>query len=588
MKGVYGRILTIDLTRKTFDIEAVDDTVSRTYLGGKGLASYLLFKFNPPGVDPVAPENRLIFATGPVCGSAVWGSSRYGVFTKSPLTGLYLESYSGGKVPEAIDSTGFDAIVLAGRSAKPVVLTIHPDQVSFHDAGDLWGQETFAAEDAVIRQFGLSGTGYKKPGAVVIGPASENQVHFGIIANDYWRCAGRGGGGTVMGSKNLKAIVFQGDRKRDLFNPDGVAEMAKAMGRDSKDSPAVKAYKSMGTTMMVKLVNAAGAFPTQYWSRGTCEHWEKINADALHRQCSVKPKACLKCFMACGRMTTVEHGRHAGLKVEGPEYETIFAFGGLCMIDKVEEIAYLNDVCDRLGMDTITAGNLCGLAIEAARRGKIDLALDYGDAEAVDELLHQTARREGVGDVLARGIKHAAKVFGLEDLAVHVKGLEPSGYDPRVLKGMGLSYASSDRGACHLRATFYKPELSGMIDPNQIEGKAEMFVDFEDRLTLFDCLILCRFYRDMYGWDALTECISAVTGLEAGKETLQRMAASVSTLVRRFNLREGLMPEDDRLPKRFHGRLDDSGKVITEEELDLMLKDYYRLRGWNEAGHPGN
>jgi aldehyde:ferredoxin oxidoreductase len=586
MKGFYGRLLKIDLTRQSFSVETVDEEILQTFLGGKGLASHLLYHLNPPGVDPMSPGNCLIFATGPLGGSPVWGSSRYGVFTKSPLTGFYLESYSGGKVPETIDATGFDAIVITGQCAHPAVLTIHPDEVAFHDAGDLWGQETYTTEDAVIERFGVSDAGYRKPGAVVIGPASETGVRFGIIANDHWRCAGRGGVGTVMGSKKLKAIVFQGDRKRDLFDPNAAAHMAKEMGKGAKDNPIVHAYKSMGTTMMVDLLNAAGAFPTRYWSQGTCDHRDKINADALHQQCRVKPHACLKCFMACGRMTTVEKGRHAGLTIEGPEYETIYAFGGLCMVNSIEEITFLNDVCDRLGMDTITAGNLCGLAIEAARRGKIDVTIDYGDGDAIAELLRQIARREGAGDVLARGIKHAANAWGLEDLAVHVKGLEPPGYDPRVLKGMGLSYATSDRGACHLRATFYKPELSGMIDPDQIEGKAEMFIDFEDRLTLFDCLILCRFYRDQYGWDTLGKIVSAATGHDADKKALQRIAASVSTLVRRFNIREGLTTWDDRLPKQLHRRLGTSNQVITEEELDVMLKDYYRLRGWNEIGLP--
>ena len=587
MKGFYGRILTVDLSEKNFTITPTDEGVLQRYLGGKGLASHLLFTLNPPGVDPLSSENRLIFATGPVNGSPVWGSSRYGVFTKSPLTGYYLESYSGGKVPEAIDNTGFDAVVITGRSVGPVVLSIQPDTVIFHDAGDLWGLETYAAEDAVLKRFADADAGYKKPGAVVIGPAAENGVRFGIIANDYWRCAGRGGAGTVMGSKNLKAVLFQGDRKRDLHDPDHIAQMAREMGKGAKDNPGAQAYRSMGTTMMVDLLNSAGAFPTRYWSKGVCEHRDAINADALHRQCSVKPHACLKCFMACGRLTTVGRGRHEGLTLEGPEYETIYAFGGLCMVDRIEEILYLNDVCDRLGMDTITAGNLCGLAIEASRRGIIDRRLKYGDVDAIAGLLNDIAHRNGLGDILAQGIQHTAAAWGLEDLAVHVKGMEPPGYDPRVLKGMGLSYASSDRGACHLRATFYKPELAGMIAPEQIEGKAELFVDFEDRLTLFDCLVLCRFYRDQYGWEKLEEIIQAAIGFGLNKKALQQVAASVSNLVRRFNLREGLTSEkDDRLPPHLHQPMEDSGRVITEAELNRLLKDYYRLRGWSETGLP--
>ena len=237
-------------------------------------------------------------------------------------------------------------------------------------------------------------------------------------------------------------------------------------------------------------------------------------------------------------------------------------------------------------MDTISCGNLCAFAIEAARRGKIDYRLDYGEVDAIADLLQKIARREDIGNVLAEGIRFAAKEWGLEDIAVHVKGMEPPGYDPRVLKGMGLGYATSDRGACHLRATFYKPELSGMIDPDEIEGKAELFLDFEDRLTLFDTFILCRFYRDLYTWEKLQEVIGAVAGIAADQKTLQAKAAAISTLIRRFNLREGLKPEDDRLPKSLHRELKKTGQVITEAELDYMLKDYYRLRGWDEKGTP--
>lgn len=296
-------------------------------------------------------------------------------------------------------------------------------------------------------------------------------------------------------------------------------------------------------------MNKAKAFPTKYWSEGFYDKWPNISAEALHEQCSVKPHACPKCFIACGRRTTVLNGRHAGLKLEGPEYETIYAFGGICMIDSIEEIAYLNDICDRMGMDTITAGNLCGFTIEAARNKKIDFEIDYGDVDAIADLLEKIAKRKNIGDILARGIKHAAKEWDMEDIAVHVKGLELPGYDPRVLKGCGLAFATSDRGACHLRATFHNPELTGLIDPEVIQGKAKLFVDFEDRLTLFDALILCRFYRDLYPWKRIGQIINAITGLNGDKTYLQKSAAEISNIVRKFNIREGLKPEDDNLPQ---------------------------------------
>ena len=587
MNGFYGRILYLDLGRRTFNIEPIAEDLQPQWLGGKGLASRLLYKLNPPGIDPLAPENRLIFATGPFTGSRVWGSSRYGVFSKSPQTGIYSESYAGGRVPEAIDSCGFDALVISGRSREPLVMRVHPGGAEFHPAGDIWGRDTFASEDLIHEHFSRdNNTPGSKKGAVVIGPAGEKLVRFAVIENDYWRSAGRTGLGAVMGAKKLKGILFAGDRQRPLHNAEKVALLARELARDNHDNPGVLAYKKMGTPMMVKIMNEAGAFPTRYWSRGTYEQWPQISAEALHERCTVKPHACLKCFMACGRQTTITRGRHAGLKIEGPEYETIYAFGGLCQVDSIEEIAYLNDICDRLGMDTITAGNLCAFTIEAVRHGRIDYPIDYGNVDAIATLLAEIADRNGIGAILADGIRAAAKAWKLEDIAVQVKGMEPAGYDPRALKGMGLAYATSDRGACHLRSTFYKAELSGMIDPEQTDDKAELFLDFENRLTIFDTLILCRFYRDLYPWEKLMEIIRAATGLDLDRQKLETMALKIADIVRRFNLREGMNPAEDRLPKFLHQKLQDSGKVIAETELGKMLQDYYHLHGWDEQGIP--
>jgi len=584
MNGFYKKYLRIDLSRKTFVIEPIADDVLIRHFGGKGLAAWLLTELNPPGVDPLAPENTLIFATGPLGNSMIWGSCRYGVYTKSPLTGLFAESYAGGKTPDAIDTAGFDAVVIQGRAAEPTVLVVQPEGADFHPAGDIWGMETYAAEDAIKERFARPD--YRKKGAVVVGPAAEKWVRFSVVENDYWRSAGRTGAGTVMGFKQLKGILFTGNRKRPQFDEKGVKNFAKHFMSTFKDHAAANAYKNLGTPMLVKMTNTAGAFPTRYWQQGTYDKWENISADALVARCSVKPNACAKCFMACGQLSTVKEGRHAGLTIEGPEYETIYAFGGLCMIDRIEEIAHLNDICDRLGIDTITAGNLCAFAIEAVKRGRVDHPIDYGDVDAIAKLLYMIARREGIGDVLAEGIRHAARVWNLEDIAVHVKGLEPAGYDPRPLKGMGLAYGTSDRGACHLRATFYKPELAGMIPPEQIKDKAQLFLEFETRLTFFDMLVLCRFYRDFYLWDQLVEVVRLVTGLDVDETALKRKALAVADLIRRFNLREGMTPADDRLPPFLHRPLQDTGKVITAAEMETLLNDYYRLHGWDEQGVP--
>ncbi|MGA8178613.1 MAG: aldehyde ferredoxin oxidoreductase family protein [Desulfobacterales bacterium] len=586
MKGFYGKYLNINLTDETYEVVSISDRILARYLGGKGLSSYLLYTLNPPGVDPLSPDNRLIFATGPIANSRIWGSSRYGVFTKSPQTGFYSESYAGGKVPEAMDSSGFDAIVLFGKARRPTVVLVHPKGAEFFDAAGIWGMDTYETEDTVNRRFGGMGSGPEKSGAVVIGPAGENRIRFSVIENDYWRSAGRTGTGAVMGSKYLKAVVFKGDKRRLLFDTETVKRFSREIAGESRNNPVAQAYKKMGTPMMVRTTNQARAFPTKYWSQGFFDRWENISAEALHRQCRVQPRACAKCFIACGRMTTVVNGRHAGLKIEGPEYETIFAFGGLCMIDSIEEIAYLNDVCDRVGMDTISAGNLCGLTIEAAKKKKIDLKIGYGDIDAIADLLKKIAGRQGIGDILARGIKHAAKIWDMEDTAVHVKGLEPPGYDPRVLKGSGLAFSVSDRGACHLRATFHNPELKGMIHPDTVTGKSELLIDFEDRLILMDTLILCRFFRDIYPWDRLGQIIEMTTGIRADKAALQNIASGIASLTRCFNLREGLKPEDDRLPRRFFKEMLKTGHVANETNLAVMLKDYYTLRGWDEDGVP--
>ncbi len=587
MDGFYNMVLDVDLSKASFEQQKVSNDILQSRMGGKGLATHLLLRHNPPGVDPLSPANHLIFATGPVTGSSVWGSCRHGVFTKSPQTGFFSESYSGGKVAEFMAATGYDAIVIHGAAEQPVWLEICEGTVHFHPAEDLWGKDTYQTEDEVKAWVKLHRPQARGCGAVVIGPAGEKCVTFAVIENDYWRSAGRTGVGAVMGSKNIKAIAFWGQRKKRFADPDRVKAFAKSMAATGKEDAGVIAYKSKGTPMLVDIMNNVGGFPTRYWQKGKFEGAGRINADALHERCDVKPSACLKCFMACGRLATVKTGRHKGLTIEGPEYETIFAFGGLCELDSIEEIIYLNDLCDRLGIDTISAGNLAGLTIEAVRQGRIDYPIDYGQAESIAQLIKDIANRQGIGDTLARGIRFAAEEWEMEDQAIHVKGLEPAGYDPRVLKGMGLAYGSSDRGACHLRATFYKPELAGLVDPEVIEGKASIFTEWEDRLTLFDTFILCRFYRDLYQWDQLAEILRGTTGLEIDTDGMRKIAAAVSDDARRFNMREGLTPEDDKLPSRFHREaLPESGKIITEEQMKLMLNEYYRARGWNEKGEP--
>ena len=583
MKGFFNKILRVHLAERSYQVEDIPDSVYEKYLGGKGLGIHLLMRENPPGVDPLSPENRLIFCLGPVTNSRIYGSCRHGAFTKSPLTGIFSESYSGGKVAEPMGRTGYDAFMFEGASDEPVWVEISDQKIIFHDAKDLWGKDTYGAEDEVLKSVGVKGAG-----ALVIGPAGENRVRFAVIENDYWRSLGRTGAGAVMGSKKVKAIVFHGGKEREVAHRDRLEHFARETLERGKDNPGAQAYRKMGTPMLVAMNNAVGGFPSKYWHLGTFEGWERISAEFLLERCQVKPSACPRCFMACGNLSEIKEGRHKGLKIEGPEYETIYAFGGLCMVHEIEEIAYLNDICDQLGMDTISAGSLCAFAIEASEMGRIKERIDWGDVDKIAELLHSIASKRGIGADLAEGIRHAAKVWDMEDFAIHVKGLDPAGYDPRILKGMGLAYATSDRGACHLRATFYKAELSGMIASDQMEGKAKLFLEFEDRFNIHDSLILCRFYRDLYwDWNFLSTIVEVTTGLRLDEAGLREISSTIQNETRRFNLREGITSKDDTLPRRFFEEpLGKDGSVIRREDLGKMLQDYYALRGWSPEGVP--
>ncbi|MEW5922226.1 MAG: aldehyde ferredoxin oxidoreductase family protein [Bacillota bacterium] len=580
--GNHGKLLRINLLQKSFRIEEISAGVWQEAIGGKGLGTYLLSREVDPAADPLSADNKLIFVTGPACDTRIPASSRYGVFSKSPLTGIYAESYAGGHVAPLMKRTGFDAIILEDKAISPVFLHINQGGVTFYEAESIWGMETYDAEDY------LKKTGGSKCQALVIGPAGENLVKFACIKNNYWRSAGRTGLGAVMGSKMVKGLVFTGEAKTPLADPLLLKSYIGKLKDQGKTSSAVKAYFNYGTPMMVSILNEVNSFPTRYWYQGSAEHKDSISAEYMKDNLHVKPKACRGCFIACGKKTTVPQGRYKGLTIEGPEYETIYSFGGLCCVKKLEEIVFLNDLCDRLGIDTISTGNLVAFSIEGRLRGKIKNGPRYSDVVSMASLIKDISFRKGLGDILAEGIRTAAQNLDLSDIAIHVKGMEPAGYDPRILKGMGLGYATSDRGACHLRATFYKPELSGIISPEQIEGKAALFIDYEDRMTLFDCLIFCRFYRDLVDWGDLSTIIAATTGMQFDKDKLQKKANAIVGYARSFNLKAGITAKDDTLPPRFFQEpLNKEGRQsITRAELEYMVKDYYKLRGWDEEGKP--
>lgn len=572
MKSFFNKLLYINLSDETFEYKDISDEILKKTLGGKGLGTYLLHKENLKGVDPLSEDNVFIISTGPVTGTKMWSQSRFGVYTKSPATSGFGESYCGGSLAPRIKGCGIDAIVIKGKSSSLKYLHVDENGVKFHSADKIKGFETDKAESFILEN------APENSRAMVIGPAGENLVKLACIKSDRWRSLGRGGLGTVLGSKNIKGISFSGQKRCEVADENLLKQVIKKVSQIAKDSPVTPLYQTKGTPMQVMVTNSQNCFPTRYWKKGHFSKHEQISAEYMQKELDVRKCGCPTCFLQCTKLSKLKKGRHSGLEIEGPEYETIYAIGGLNEIDSLEEICHLNDVFDRLGLDTMSAGNISAFAVEAFNAGKSDYEIKYNDPDAVSKLYHMVAHREGVGDILANGIKEASQSLGLEDIAIHVKGLEPAGFDPRVLKGMGLSYATSARGACHLRGTFYKAELSGQIEKNQIEGKAKLHIDYEDRAAIFDSLVLCRFFRDFILWDELLSLVEATTGMKLTKDELADIANDITNSTREYNLREGIDSSFDTLPKRFLHEPTEEGAAITEDELKTMISEYNSIR----------
>jgi aldehyde:ferredoxin oxidoreductase len=573
-----GDLLRIDLTTRTTSEETIPPQLIGELIGAKGIGTQYLSREVGPEVDPLSPQNKLIFAVGPMAGTNMLGSNRYAVYFVSPLTGGYGECYSGGNLTPQFARTGYKVVIVEGKADAPVYLEISEDGALFHEASDLWGTDAYKAEDEILAR-----TGRKRAQACVIGQAGEKLVRFACVNNNYWHQLGRGGPGAVFGSKLLKGIVWHGERKVEVARPDDFKAAVKDLVDRCKDDPGAAAYQRGGTLNMVRIMNGQNAFPTQYWRRGTLENFERITVETMLAEHGTRNETCPPCVFKCVKHNFVFEGRHKGLEIEGPEYETAFVFGGLCCIDDFAEIMWLNDICDRFGVDTMDAGNLAALAIECSQRGLIDEKLGWNDPDGVAAFLEKMCLREGIGDLWAEGVLAVEKEYGLEGLAVHCKGMSPAGYEPRRMKGMGLGFATTPRGACHLRATMYKPEIMGVIDPQEIVGKAAIYCDWEDRLVMMDNLIYCRFYRDMVQWPYITAVVNAAVGTDYTEDDLHRVANRIITMTHDFNLARGIGRETERLPEWVTDRpREDNGWTFPQSEMDSMLADYYRIRGWGE------
>jgi aldehyde:ferredoxin oxidoreductase len=577
MEGFFKRLLRIDLNRQSWRWEPIPDTLIAEYLGGKGMGTLFLARETPPGIDWSDPRNPIIFSNGCFADLPIYGSSRYGIFTKSAQTGGYLECYGGGRTAILLSRTGNDVILVEGKSSKPVFLEISHEGVLFRDGSSLWGLPTDQTLEAMVREGG-------NPGAsgLAIGPAGEAGVKFAVVVNEWGRSFGRGGLGAIWGSKMLKGLLLHGREHRRPADLPTLKTLYQQVRNQGQGKELTRMFRTYGSPMMVGIMNTMGAFPTRYWEEGAVQGWERLTAENLKRTCQLRALSCPHCFLACGKRARVKNGPYEGLTVSGPDYQTLAAFGGLCLIGSLEEILKLNDVCNRLGLDTVSAGNVIAFAMKAWQDGRLDYNLPFGDTARAEEMLHMIAHRDGLGGILADGIRDAARVLGLEDLAVHVKGLELPGFDPRSLKGMGLAYATSQRGATHLQSLFYLDEIKREFSKEDIRERVRSLVEAEDRMTLFDMLLICKFYGNYLGWQDIIRLVEAVTGIRFSEQDLRQRVSKVLSLSMAFNRREGISAGEDTLPAAFLKKVGPDGIGLRPEELEVMVAEYHRLRGWEK------
>ncbi|KXS43416.1 MAG: aldehyde:ferredoxin oxidoreductase [Candidatus Frackibacter sp. T328-2] len=587
MSGWMGQILRIDLDNEQVIVERLDRQLAKDYIGARGLGTKLFYDEVDPKVEPLAPENKLIFATGPLTGTAAVSGSRYNVVTKSPLTGTIAASNSGGYFPSELKYAGYDAIVFEGKAEKPVYIVIDDDQVEIKSADNLWGKTTLETDNYLRSEYS------DKFKIATIGPAGENLVKFACIMNDRERAAGRSGVGAVMGSKNLKAVMVRGTQGVQVANKDKFKQVLKKSLDKIKESGVTnEGLPALGTAVLVNIVNEHGNLPTRNFQEGIFKEAEQISGESLADELLVKNKACAGCPIGCGRVSLVPDGEYEGFG-EGPEYETIWAFGADCDIDNLEAIAKANFICNELGLDTITMGTTIACAMEMYEDGVLtaeetELSLEFGNAQAMVEAVELTGKREGIDDLLAEGSYRLAERYGKPEYSMSTKKQEYPAYDPRGSQGMGLEYATSNRGGCHVRGYMTSPEILGVpesLDPFTVEGKAEWTKIFQDLTGVVDASGICLFTTFALDAEDIYKLLESVTGAGYTEEEMMQAGERIWNLERVFNAKAGIEPDEDKLAKRLvekpmpEGPAE--GKVV---DLETMLDEYYELRGWSSNG----
>jgi aldehyde:ferredoxin oxidoreductase len=596
----HSWLLRVDLTRGVTRREMLPEEWLAHYLGGKGLGTLLQQRENPPEVDPFSPEGRIILVAGPAAGTPVPTATRLALFARSPLNGLTLESYLGGSFGHYMKKAGYTAVVIEGRAPQPAYLFIQDGEAAILDAGELWGGEIYATENALKQRHGSGAQ------VLSIGPAGERLVRYACVGHNLHRHFGRMGAGAVMGSKNLKAVALLGTGAVKVHDPEGLKQYVRELNLRIREHPATgKVYPLSGTVNFVSKANGLGVFPSHYWQRGEAVAAERIGFEYMREHTLVRQTRCHACLIGCAHINRIPDGPYAGVEIDGPEFETIYVFGGLCDVGDIREIIKLNDSCDRLGLDTMHAGNLLGLLMDATERGRLpeELRLSWGDTPRMLAFLEKITAREGRWRLLGEGLAATAAELGLEDRVIHGKGLEPAGYDPRGVQSMAITYGVGIRGATHLSSNSYARDISGAAREHELDGpdrsvdrfslrrKAELVANMIDFNAIADCFVLCRFLnRDLLTWADYSRMLHLLTGLEKDEKELKGIANDIVTLGRWYNLARGLGPADDLLPARFYEEPNVSAKsgghVVSRPEYLAELKRYYARRNWDGEGVP--
>lgn len=587
--GWHGKVLRVNLSARTCAIEDLNMAWAREYLGGRGLGSKYLTEEVAPETDPLSPANKLILATGPLTGTYGAANGRYMAVTKSPLTGTIASSNSGGYFPNELKFAGFDLVIIEGKADRPVYLKIHNQRAEVADATHLWGKSTHETEDLILREF------HADAKVACIGPAGEKLVRFACIVNDKHRASGRSGVGAVMGSKNLKAVAVRGTGGVGVADAPAFREAARETFRMLRNHPVTaEGLPALGTAVLVNVINQSGALPTRNFQSGTFEGAEEISGERLAQTWLKRNKGCMGCVIGCGRVTALADPRWSG-SGEGPEYETLWALGAACGIADLAAITKANYLCNEYGMDTITAGATVACAMELYQRGLVTEAeagmpLAFGSGEALVRMFELIGTGEGFGAKLGLGSYRLAEGCGAPELSMTVKKLEFPAYDGRGIQGMALEYATSNRGACHVRGYMVSPEILGVpekLDPQVTEGKAGWTKAFQDFTAVVDSAGICLFTTFAIGAPQVTNLLNAATGLNLSQDEILAAGDRIWNLERVFNLKAGIAPSQDTLPPRLLNEpIPDGPMKGSVAKLGAMLPDYYRARGWDEGGIP--